>query len=215
MDLFYEYGYENVTVRAIGRHADVTHRLVFHHFGNKESLWLHVSQHLMNFASRYARSLMSTLDETKSDNILLYQFCTKYYALMLHNPKPLTFFMDGVRHTSLLSENAQIVNEHIPKRLFALVEAVNKTDYGVKHSLGKLAWKLIASAHSPIYRQFILNEEKNKELSHNQWLREQWQVINKQLAFEFAIPEEEKLTPTCFDELLLNEQIELISKEAY
>ena len=58
--LFVEHGFAGTSMGNIAKRADVTHSLLFHHFGNKEKLWGEVKQSIINEASPESTVIPST-----------------------------------------------------------------------------------------------------------------------------------------------------------
>ena len=44
---FLKYGYEGASIKLIAETAEVNHNLIFHHFTNKETLWLKVKEAIL------------------------------------------------------------------------------------------------------------------------------------------------------------------------
>lgn len=64
--LFIEHGFAGTSIGKIAKLAQVNHSLVFHHFTNKENLWLEVKQHIIDLADNNQESIPSldlTFDE--------------------------------------------------------------------------------------------------------------------------------------------------------
>src|ERR1700722_14549753 len=55
--LFVEHGFSGTSMGKIAKLAQVNHSLIFHHFGNKEKLWLEVKQSIARDANQRSKML--------------------------------------------------------------------------------------------------------------------------------------------------------------
>ena len=55
--LFVEHGFSGTSMGEIAKLACVNHSLIFHHFGNKEQLWVAVKQNIVDVAGQRTRNL--------------------------------------------------------------------------------------------------------------------------------------------------------------
>lgn len=78
--LFLEHGYAGTSIGKIAKQAEVTHSLVFHHFTNKENLWVAVKKRIAeNIAND--RELIPKLDLPYEIFLKkLFQNCMTYYS---------------------------------------------------------------------------------------------------------------------------------------
>ncbi|WP_051555115.1 TetR/AcrR family transcriptional regulator [Legionella fairfieldensis] len=67
--LFAAHGFSGTSIGAITKLAQVNHSLVFHHFGNKEQLWLAVKQRIVEEANQQTSNL--------PDSDLSWELCLK------------------------------------------------------------------------------------------------------------------------------------------
>ncbi|MBX9787234.1 MAG: TetR/AcrR family transcriptional regulator [Alphaproteobacteria bacterium] len=58
--LFVEYGFAGTSMGQIAKLAQVNHSLIFHHFENKEKLWLAVKQSIVKEKNQQSKMLPST-----------------------------------------------------------------------------------------------------------------------------------------------------------
>ncbi len=58
--LFIEHGFAGTSIGNIAKLAEINHSLIFHHFGNKEKLWLEVKQMIVKEANLQTKTLPST-----------------------------------------------------------------------------------------------------------------------------------------------------------
>lgn len=55
--LFVEHGFAGTSIGKIAKLAEVNHSLIFHHFHNKEQLWVAVKQHIVQEANQQTKTL--------------------------------------------------------------------------------------------------------------------------------------------------------------
>lgn len=55
--LFVENGFAGTSIGNIAKLADVNHSLIFHHFKNKEQLWIAVKQHIVSESNQHVATL--------------------------------------------------------------------------------------------------------------------------------------------------------------
>lgn len=58
--LFVEYGFAGTSMGQIAKLAQVNHSLIFHHFENKEKLWLAVKQNIVKEKNQQSKMLPPT-----------------------------------------------------------------------------------------------------------------------------------------------------------
>lgn len=58
--LFVQQGYSGTAVSSIATRANINHSLIFHHFGNKQGLWIAVKQHIVDEAAHQSPTLPDT-----------------------------------------------------------------------------------------------------------------------------------------------------------
>ncbi len=58
--IFVEQGFAGASMANIAKLAEVTHSLIFHHFGNKENLWRAVKQNIAQDSEQQSKTLPST-----------------------------------------------------------------------------------------------------------------------------------------------------------
>ncbi len=111
--LFVKYGYAATSISMIETLAKVNHSLIFHHFGNKQKLWIAVKQ-----------------------DIVLQTKATQQ-ALPSHD-QPLPIFIKKLFHNHMLfyRENPDIVSMINWQR----VDARDELDIGITHSKEVKAW---------------------------------------------------------------------------
>lgn len=78
--LFLEHGYAGTSIGKIAKQAEVTHSLIFHHFTNKENLWVAVKKRIAdNIAND--KQLIPKLDLPYEAFLKkLFQNCMTYYT---------------------------------------------------------------------------------------------------------------------------------------
>jgi AcrR family transcriptional regulator len=55
--LFVEHGYSGTSIGKIAKHAGINHSLIYHHFVNKDNLWLKVKHHIVTEANEHQLDL--------------------------------------------------------------------------------------------------------------------------------------------------------------
>ena len=77
--LFVEHGYAGTSVGKIAKLADVNHSLVFHHFQNKEQLWITVKENIVAEAGLQNKSLPDTSLKFTDFLVEVFEQCTRFY----------------------------------------------------------------------------------------------------------------------------------------
>jgi AcrR family transcriptional regulator len=87
--LFVDHGYAGTSIGKIAKLAGITHSLVFHHFTNKEQLWLAVKENIVADADLLNQTLPDT---TLSLADFLEETFTSYTRFYHHNPDIIQMF---------------------------------------------------------------------------------------------------------------------------
>jgi AcrR family transcriptional regulator len=77
--LFVEHGYAGTSVGKIAKLADVNHSLVFHHFQNKEQLWIAVKENIVTEADSQNKTLPDTNLPFEDFLEKVFDQCTRFY----------------------------------------------------------------------------------------------------------------------------------------
>lgn len=81
--VFIEHGFAGAAISKIATLAEVNHSLIFHHFKNKESLWLAVKQHIVKEANQQSQTLPDVHLAFKD---FLHELLTKNINFYRRNP---------------------------------------------------------------------------------------------------------------------------------
>jgi AcrR family transcriptional regulator len=103
-ELFVKHGYAGASVGKIAKLAGVNHSLIFHHFGNKEKLWLETKLSIVNEAEKQASFIPSTdlsfkeFIQAAYDNLLDFYFNNNDIVRMVHWQRLEMNNEDGVKY---------------------------------------------------------------------------------------------------------------------
>jgi len=78
-ELFVAHGYAGTSVGKIAKLAEVNHSLVFHHFQNKEQLWIAVKENIVAEADLQNKSLPDTSLNFSDFLAAVFEKCTRFY----------------------------------------------------------------------------------------------------------------------------------------
>jgi AcrR family transcriptional regulator len=78
-ELFVQHGFAGTSVGNIAKLASVNHSLIFHHFSNKEQLWVAVKQSIVAEASQQTQTLPNTALPFKQFLKILFTENTRFY----------------------------------------------------------------------------------------------------------------------------------------
>jgi len=85
--LFVAKGFAGTSINDIAQHAKIHKSLIYHHFGNKEKLWLTVKDHMVEKFSPNLQLSSSLLQKTPVTlHSFLEDFVTKRFEFYLNNP---------------------------------------------------------------------------------------------------------------------------------
>jgi len=87
--LFATHGFAHVSISMIAKQAGVTKSLIFHHFVNKEQLWVTVKE---SFFKRYADNQMNLFESEKDPIELIKKSMRHYFEFVKNNPLIPRFF---------------------------------------------------------------------------------------------------------------------------
>ena len=105
---FAEFGFDGASLRRVGTRADVNHRLIQHHFGNKESLWQSVAKHIFAIYQQRLESRTQGLQGVKADEY--YRLTFKEFILFSADYPAFNRFM---LQANLNAERMSWLIEHV------------------------------------------------------------------------------------------------------
>lgn len=160
--LFVEHGFDGASIADIAKEAGVNHSLVFHHFGNKETLWLAVKQNIVDDANKRVRNLPDT-------DLPFKEFLKKLFVRSInfyHSNPDIIRMMNWQR---LESKTDQIIGVTLSPEMQSWIDAF--TYYQKKGELNsklkpEFVITLVLSVISSIALDpniFISNEKRQKE----------------------------------------------------
>ncbi|MDB1126080.1 TetR/AcrR family transcriptional regulator [Vibrio algarum] len=202
--MFCEQGYEKVSLRNISEAAGVSHSLIRHHFGSKETIWYTVSDILSSYMQTYIRGLIGEFPEDKPANIILYHFTMKLMAHMLVNPQPLQFIADAIRQEGKFFDYFMDTSGDFEQIIQDSVEQHNKQNPGHQVDLWEIKWQVIYNSHAAISLKPLLNIVWEKEnCSGDDALLKHWKLFNKKMINDLNIKPQDYIEPSNLKDLLL------------
>ncbi|WP_166425906.1 TetR/AcrR family transcriptional regulator [Paraglaciecola sp. 20A4] len=157
-DLFSKLGFERVSLRHISDKAGVSHSLIRHHFGSKESIWHSIIDELHDSIAEYMSVVYKNIPESYPANLKLFEFSRRMLAYMLTFKQPIQLLADAVRQEDGLVDYFMNNREDIEDFVVGLVDAHNHNFPENQIRMWDTKWMIIMYAHAPVSLTPFLTE---------------------------------------------------------
>lgn len=202
-ELFCELGYERVSLRHISEKAGVSHSLIRHHFGNKETIWHCISDNLHAFIERYMRVVYQHIAADNPANVKLYIFSTRMLAYMLTFKQPVQLIADAVRQEDALLDYFIDSAGEVESFVNEVAEEYNRDFPHSPIKIWEMKWQMLLYAHGAASLTPFLQETwADEEAELEQCLLKHWMLYEEMLAIRLNVTESNRLTPKSIGELI-------------
>ncbi len=176
--LFYEHGYENVTLNEVAKKADYTKATLYTYIKSKEDLYLEV--YCIGLDKRF-HYLMDKMSKAKNGFEKIRFFGQSYYEFYKENPEILYHqqYLDFrpvnpekidetlmVRFKDLNVEGYMIVVDAIKE---GIADGSVKEDLNPNYLYSQIIYALRAVASAAVYRRKPVKDEENTEEINRKW----------------------------------------------
>ncbi|GAD80419.1 TetR/AcrR family transcriptional regulator [Vibrio ezurae] len=200
--LFCEKGYNQVSVRDISERAGVAHSLIRHYFGSKVQIWREIIDQMHDYVDTYGEGLEASIGDDLEDKLGIYRYLCHFMAYMLACPQLCQIMLDYIHHP----DNGAMDGEEYSPHIRSVVERgyANIPDMIVRLSSNPnlTMWRFLTHAGGAVaFKPFMAAAWPGK--SYQQGLLEHWKLYEQEVAREYDISDDQRLTASSIDELVI------------
>lgn len=198
--LFCDHGFDHVSIRTIGEKAGVTHGLVRHYFGNKDQIWIEITEGIRHFMTLYVNRLDQSISKTIPVNQQLYDLSMKLMAFVLLHPQLMQIMLDFLHRDEKNVDEFEVNSEVFRVVAQRYIDQANAEGFNFKQE--RLAWQFMmysggAVTFRPIMKKRLGGNDANKGLLQH------WYLYEEALAQYLLVNKESRCTPSTLEELVI------------
>lgn len=199
--LFCEHGFNHVSIRAIAEDAGVTHGLVRHYFGNKDQIWVEITDGIRHFMTLYIHKLDESICKTNPVNQRLYDISMRLMAFVLLHPQLMQIMIDFLHRDEANVDEFECNSEVFRQFAQKYVDEANEKGFEFKQE--KLAWQFMMYAGGAVtFRPILKSRLGGSDV--NRGLLQHWYLYEEVLAQYLVVNLESRCKPDSLEELVIH-----------
>lgn len=196
-EMFASNGYKAVSLRKVSDKVGISHGLIRHHIGSKESLWHRVSHHLYDDYQSSIVKILKALPKGIPPSLMLYLFTMRLFTSMMHSQVSTRLLYESVQQKDNIASNFLENNIEINN----LIDSFNQSADENLINTSELKWHLLMLTYGSVCINPHLSPLDDLRGSTAQKLRLiHWEMVNKQMVNIFNIDKEHTITLVELDE---------------
>ncbi len=208
--LFCENGYNQVSIRDISEKAGVTHGLIRHYFVVKNQIWSAIILSIHQYMDDYTEKLNEQIPSELPSQERLYLFLAHLMAYMLRKPQMLQIMLDYIHHpeneVEELDKNFGEMRSNIGNLVSMCYESVPEPVSDHTSEPDTVMWRFLVHAGGAVaFKPFLKVTWPGKDVEH--CLFAHWQLYEQQIATEYQIKDELRLTGAELKDVILDIQV--------